>query len=767
MDYKRIVQRIVMTGLLLAMVPTVINAQTTLIEEETEQKVEELLSKMTLEEKVGQMNLHSSSWDVTGPAPESGRSQERFELLRSGGVGGMLNVIGAEATMEAQKIAVEESRLGIPLIFGYDVVHGYKTIFPIPLGEAASWDPELAERSARVAAVEAASAGLTWTFAPMVDVGRDPRWGRVMEGSGEDPYLGSQFAVARVKGFQTDDLSALNSIVATAKHFAAYAFAEGGRDYNTAEISDNTLHNVVLPPFKAAEEAGVGTFMNAFNDVNGIPASADAYLQRDILKGEWDFKGFMVSDWASIEEMIFHGYSKDLATAAAQAVEAGSDMDMESEAYQRHLVELVRNGEVDEALVDDAVRRILRIKFQLGLFEDPYRYSDPQREEATLLADEHRALAREVAQRSIVMLNNENEVLPLDKKIETIAVIGDLADDKDSPIANWRAQGETNSAVSLLEGIRNVAGSDVNVEFAQGYILDSEVKNFAIELQFVEDDKSGFPEAIELAKNADAVVVAVGELAFQSGEGRAKTDISLKGKQLDLLKELRKVNDNIIVVLMAGRPITEPWMYENMPAVLNTWHLGTEAGNAIADVIFGDYNPSAKLPLTIPRNVGQIPIYYNYKSTGRPVPRGNDYRMVFWSHYIDDPSTLQYPFGYGLSYSEFEYSDLTISSDEMDMDGAITVSVDVTNTGDVDGEEVVQLYIHDHFASTVRPVKELKGFEKVMLKAGETKSITFEITSETLEFYGADRTWKAEPGMFSVMVGPHSEDLQELELELK
>lgn len=741
-------------------------AQTTWLDPVIEAKVDSVLELMTLQEKVGQLTQHTGSWDVTGPVPENNNyAQERYNLLVNGGVGSMLNIVGAEATYEAQRLAVEETRLGIPLLFGYDVIHGFKTIFPIPLGEAASWDLAAIEKSARVAAIEASAAGLHWTFAPMVDVGRDARWGRVMEGAGEDPYLGAQIAVARVKGFQGEDLSATNTIMATAKHFAAYAFAEAGRDYNTAEISRNTLLNMVMPPFKAAAEAGVGTFMNSFNDINGIPATADHYIQRDILKGDWNFNGFVVSDWGSIREMIVHGYSKDLRTAASQAIQAGSDMDMESDAYSRHLRELVEAGEVDEAIVDDAVRRVLRMKFHLGLFSDPYKYSNKQREANNIYTAEHRAIARDVARRSIVLLKNENHLLPL-KKSGSIGVIGALAADKDSPIGSWRAQGESNSAVSLLEGIKNAVGSDAEVEYAQGYTLAAEPRSFARELVFPEDDGSGFEEAIELARRVDVVVMAVGEDAFQTGEGRSQADISLKGRQLELLQKVMEVNSNVVVVIMAGRPIAERWMYEHTPAILNAWHLGSEAGNAIADVLFGAYNPSGKLPISIPREVGQVPIYYNRKATGRIGNETENNEMVFWSHYTDVENTPQYPFGYGLSYSTFEYSNFTLSSTVMNMNQTVQASVQVTNTSDVDGEEVVQLYIRDHFASAIRPIKELKGFQKVMIKAGETKTITFNINWETLAFYGADETFKAEPGMFSIMVGGSSDELEILELEL-
>ncbi|MDR9415336.1 MAG: beta-glucosidase BglX [Gracilimonas sp.] len=751
----------------LFLTPYSIQAQNVLIQPEIEEKIDDLLSRMSLEEKVGQLNQHSGSWDVTGPIPEDNEYvAERARLLKNGGVGSLLNVTGAKATYEAQKLAVENSRLGIPLLFGFDVIHGFKTIFPIPLGEAASWDLDMIEKSARTAAIEASAAGVNWTFAPMVDVGRDPRWGRVMEGAGEDPFLGSQVGLARMKGFQGDDLSNENTILATAKHLAGYGFSEGGRDYNTVDFSRRTLHNIVLPPFKTLVENGIGTVMNSFNDLNGIPASGDTYLQREVLKEDWGFNGFIISDWGSIRQMINHGYSKDLKQSAYHAITSGNDMDMESEAYQTHLVDLVESGEVDIQVVDEAVRRILRTKFLLGLFEDPYKYSDPEREEKLVYAAEHRAIARDMAKRSIVLLKNDINLLPLSKQIGSIAVVGHLAADKDAPLGNWRGRGESNSAVSLVEGIQAAVGADTEVTYAEGYTLAKDNGSFSRALVYPEDDGSGFDAAIENAKNADVVIMAVGEEALQSGEGRSLVDVSLIGRQLELYKLIQEVNDNVVVVLMAGRPIIEPELYEGASTILNTWHLGTEAGHAIADVIFGDYNPSGKLPMSIPRAVGQIPVYYNFVSPGRPETGPGDDGAVFWSHYNDELNSPQFIFGHGLSYTNFEYSNFEISKNVMGMDDTITASVDVTNTGEVSGEEVVQLYIRDHFASSIRPVKELRGFEKVMIKAGDTKTITFELNKKTFEFYAADETWKTEPGMFSIMVGTNSNEVQSLELEI-
>jgi beta-glucosidase len=742
-------------------------AQVNLIDPEIEQKVNDLLSQMTLEEKVGQLNQHNGSWDVTGPIPENNEYvAERARLLKGGGVGSLLNVVGAEATLAAQKLAVENSRLGIPLVFGYDVVHGFKTIFPIPLGESASWDLEAIERSARIAAIEASAAGINWTFAPMVDVGRDPRWGRVMEGAGEDPYLGSEIARARVRGFQTDDLSADNSIMATAKHFAGYGFSESGRDYNTVDFGTRTLFNIVLPPFEAAVEEGVGTIMNSFNDLNGIPANGDTFLQRTVLKERWGFDGFVISDWGSIRQMINHGFSKDLEQSAVHAIASGNDMDMESEAYQRHLVDLVNDGTVDEALVDQAVRRILRMKFQLGLFDDPYQYSDPEREAELIFTEEHRAIARDVAKRSIVLLNNEEDLLPISKTTSKIAVIGHLAAEKDAPLGNWRAQGDNSTTVSLLDGIRSAVGSNVEVEYQEGYTLAPNNGSFSRALDFPEDDGSGFDAAVAAAADADVVIMAIGEEALQTGEGRSVVDVSLQGRQMELFNLVKEANENVVVVLMAGRPVIEPELYENASTLLNTWHLGSEAGNAIADVIFGDYNPSGKLPMSVPRAVGQIPVYYNFLNPGRPSTGPGDDGAVFWSHFNDVENSPQYPFGYGLSYTNFEFSAPKLSAGTMDMDGTMQVSVEVTNAGDVAGEEVVQMYIRDHFAGVMRPVKELRGFDKIMLDAGETKTVTFDVNWKTLGFYGQDQTFRAEPGMFSIMIGGSSDNVQSVDFEL-
>ena len=719
--------------------------------DEIEQKVEDLLEQMTLDEKIGQLNQFTSQWEMTGPAPENVDSMYIYNMLKNGQLGSMLNVSGVSAARKVQEWALDSSRLGIPLLLAYDVIHGYKTMFPIPLAEAASWDPELAKLSARVAAIEASAAGLHWTFAPMVDISHDARWGRVMEGAGEDPYLGSKMAYARVKGFQGDDLSAENTIAACAKHLAAYGFAESGRDYNTVVMGEERLQNMVLPPFKAALEADVATFMNAFNTINGLPATASSRLQRDLLKDEWNFDGFVVSDWNSIGELITHGVAADKKEAAKLALEAGSDMDMEGRVYIEALKELVEEGSVDESLIDESVRRILKVKFRLGLFDDPYKYLNPRREKNEILSEENLTAAREVAKKSIVLLKNQDEILPLQKSGKTIAVIGELAESKDVPLGSWRAQAVPNSAVSLLEGIQNAVDNQNNVLFAKGpdYVIGE--RSFATELEFNTTDRSGMAEAKRAASRADVVVIALGEDCFQSGEGRSQTEITMKGLQDELLEEIYSVNKNVVVVLMNGRPLQINWMADNVPAIVEAWHLGSEAGNAIADVLFGDYNPAGKLPVSFPRDVGQLPLYYNHLSTGRPAGGG-----VFWSHYTDELNEPLFPFGYGLSYTTFEYSNLQLSNDVLEQNGEITVSADVENTGDRPGEEVVQMYVRDLVGSLSRPVKELKGFEKISLEPGEQKQVSFKISVEDLAFYGASGEWKAEPGEFKLWVGPHS-----------
>jgi len=721
-----------------------------------EKKVDSVLALMHINEKIGQLVQYSGKWNATGPSSTKS-DQHKLDKLKKGEVGSMLNITSVASIRETQKIVMEHSRLKIPLIFAYDVIHGYKTIFPIPLGETASWDLDVMKQSAAVAAKESAASGLNWTFAPMIDVSRDARWGRVMEGAGEDPYLNAVVGVARIKGFQGDDLSNINTIAACAKHFAGYGFGEAGRDYNTVNVGANELHNTILPPFKAAAEAGAATFMNSFNDIDGIPATGHKALQRDILKGEWNWNGLVVSDWGSIGEMRAHGYAEDKKHAAEIALNAGSDVDMESYAYEAHLETLLDENKISIEKIDDAVKRVLRLKFELGLFDDPYKYCNEQREKDEVYSEENLAIARDVAKKSIVLLKNENKQLPLSKSIKSIAVIGPLADDKDSPLGNWRAKGEYNSAVSLLEGVKKAAGKNTKIHYAKGVDLTiptiaSGANQFLLPLKFNTTDDSGIAKAVEAAKKSDVVLLAIGENAYQTGEGRSQTNIGFLGFQNELLEAIYKVNKNIIIVLMNGRPMDLSRASEIAPSILECWHLGSESGNAIADVIFGDYNPSGKLPVSFPHNVGQEPLYYNQKNTGRPYSN----KHVTFSGYRDAPKTALYPFGFGLSYTTFRYDNFQLNTNEIKANGEIKVSVNVTNTGNRKGEEVVQLYIRDLIGSFVRPIKELKGFEKVMLNPGETKTIDFTINAKMLQFYTANNKWEVEPGKFNVWVGGDS-----------
>jgi len=726
-----------------------------------ESKIDSLLQIMTLDEKIGQLNQYAVGSELTGPGAKSDREQARLDLLNSGQVGSVLNLLGAEETRKLQKQVVENSRLGIPLLFSYDVIHGYKTMFPIPLGESASWDLEAIKTSAAIAAQEAASAGLHWTFAPMIDIGRDARWGRVMEGAGEDPYLGSQIAVARVNGFQGDDLSLNHTIAACAKHFAGYGFVESGKEYNNVYVGKSLLLNTIVPPFKAASEAGVATYMNAFNDIDGVPSTANDYLLKDLLKQSWGFDGFVVSDWNSIGELVNHGTAANNEEAATYALNAGTDMDMEADAYIEHLKTAVEAGHVKESAINDAVRRVLRVKYRLGLFDDPYRYSDVEREKATLLHKDNVEASRDIARKSIVLLKNEHHLLPL-KNPKNIAVIGPLAKDKDSPLGNWRAAAEGNSAVSFYEGITEALGN-TKINYAEGCKLSIGPNNFIEETIVEQNDRSGFEEAKEVAKDAEVVFMVLGETAYMSGEARSRVDIGLPGLQLELLQEVYKVNKNIVLILMNGRPLTIPWEAEHIPTILETWHLGSEAGHAIADVITGKYNPSGKLPMSFPRNVGQLPIYYNHKNTGRP---SADPGIVFYTHYGDIDNTPLYPFGYGIGYSDFEYADLHIEQSEMTDEEILSVNLTVINNGKMDGEEVVQLYIRDLVGSITRPVKELKRFKKIFIKAGENKKVSFEITAEDLSFYRKDFSYGTEPGEFSVFVGGNSRDVMTVKFEL-
>jgi len=705
-------------------------------------KIDQLLSQMTLEEKVGQMVQYCGNSTLTGPVKAV---PSQVGDIKNGLVGSMLNVTGADNTREIQKLNMENSRLKIPLIFGYDVIHGYKTIFPIPLAEAASWDLEAIEKSARVAAIEASSAGINWTFAPMVDIARDPRWGRVMEGAGEDPYYGSLVARARVRGFQGSNLSNSNSVVACAKHFAAYGAVEAGREYNMVDMSRQLMNEIYLRPFKAAVEEGVGTLMNAFNDFEGIPATANSYLLREKLKGDWKFDGFVVSDWNSIGELVAHGVAKDEKEAAQLAISGGNDMDMVTGAYRKNLVTLVNEGKVDIKLVDDAVRRILRIKFRLGLFDNPYKNCDAILESQMLLNPEHITAARDLARKSIVLLKNKGQVLPLSPEVKKIAVIGPLADSQDDMMGGWSVLGEGKDVVTLLEGIKQAVSPATQILYAKGCNIDDR-------------NEPDFTEALVAASKADAVVLVIGEDRGLSGEASSRAHIGIPGKQEELLDRLLKTGKPVVVLLMNGRPLAIPALVEKAPAILETWFLGSQAGNAIADVLFGKYNPSGKLTMSFPRAEGQIPVYYNHKNTGRPQLPNSD-RWI--SHYLDIPNEPLFPFGYGLSYTTFEYSNLKLDKPTMPMNGSITVSVSIKNTGKYDGEEVAQLYVRDLVGSVTRPVKELKGFKKLMIKAGETADITFSLKAADLAFFTKDMSFKAEPGDFKVFVGTNSVDCKE------
>ncbi|MFR9531070.1 MAG: beta-glucosidase BglX [Rikenellaceae bacterium] len=738
-----------------ALLSTTLYAQ----EPSIDNKVEELLSKMTLEEKIGQLNLLSDPYVSTGAgAAVNPHNNNMDNQIRNGEVGSFLNVIGAEKTYRLQKIAVEESRLGIPLIFGYDVIHGYKTIFPIPLADAASFDREAIEMSAHYMAKEAAASGLNWTYAPMVDISRDPRWGRIMEGAGEDVYLTTEASVARIRGIQGESMSDNETIAACAKHFVGYGGALAGRDYSSLDVSQRTLEEVYFPPFKAAVNAGVATFMSSFNTVNGEPASTSRYLMHDVLREEWGFEGFVVSDWASVAETMAHGTSEGTLEAAYNGLNADVDMDMCGDLYIKHTAELLESGRITLDQIDQMVRRILKVKFQLGLFDDPYKYSDTKREAEVVLAKENFEAAREVAKRSIVLMKNENQVLPLSKTTKRIAIIGPLATDADSPIGNWRGVGESNSAVTLLDGIKAAVGSDVEVIYAQGCRLaNNDDHNFFVELDIETQDRSGFAEAIEAARQADVVIMALGETAYMSGECRSYADISLKGLQSELLEEIRKVGTPIVMTLFTGRPLVLTQEVKNVDALLNCWLLGSESGNAIADVLFGDYNPSGKLPATFPYHLGQVPIYYSELNSGRPYnpdPNG------FSTKYRDVPNAPLFAFGHGLSYTTFDYEEIAISNSTISMDEQITITATIYNSGKYDGSEVVQLYVRDLYGNGVsRPLIELKGFEKIFIKSGERTEVNFTLTPEDLAFYRIDKTFAPEAGEFTIFVGSASDNL--------
>jgi len=710
-----------------------------------DQKVDSLLSKMTLEEKVGQMTLFTSGMTTTGPTMRD----DYKKLINQGKVGAVFNAFGTDYVRKLQKMAVENTRLGIPLLFGFDVIHGFRTVFPIPLGEAASWNPSIAEQSSRVAAREATAAGLQWTYAPMVDIARDPRWGRIAEGAGEDPYLGSKFAAARVRGFQGDRLSDSTTVVACVKHFAAYGAAIGGRDYNTVNMSKRLLWQVYLPPYKAALDAGVGSVMTSFNEYNGVPATGNKYLFDTILRDKWNFKGFVVTDYTAIPEMITHGYAAGKEDAAYKAIQANVDMDMQSGLYLSELPKLVKEGKVKESQINKSVRRILKMKYRLGLFADPYRYIDADREKQEILSEQNKEIARKAGRESIVLLKNKNSVLPLSKDIKDLAVIGPLADNKRELLGPWSGAGRGEDNVTVLQGIKDKLGNGTRIHYAQG-------------TEMTGSSQSGFNKAIQAARQSDAAIVVLGEKASMSGEASSRATLDLPGNQQDLLKAVQKTGTPVIFVMMNGRPLTITWADAHVPAILETWFLGTETGNAIADVVFGDYNPAGKLPVTFPRTVGQVPYFYNHKNTGRPKDPDNK----FTSKYIDVQNSPLYPFGYGLSYTTFDYSNLTLSTDSMSVDDTLKVSVDVQNTGDRTGKEVVQLYTRDMTGSVTRPVEELHGFQRITLNAGDKKSVSFNLTKEDFSFYNKDLNKVVEPGKFKIFVGTNSQKTMQDSLEI-
>jgi beta-glucosidase len=707
-----------------------------------DRRVNALLAQMTLEEKIGQMTLFTTDWGATGPTIREGYADD----IRKGTCGALFNSHGVKFTRALQRIAVEESRLKIPLLFGFDVIHGYKTIFPIPLGEAASFDLEAAEQSARIAAVESAASGLHWTFAPMVDIGRDPRWGRVMEGGGEDTYLGCRLAEARVRGFQGKGIGQTDAVLACVKHYAAYGAAAAGRDYNTVDMSERFFREYYLPPYEAAVRAGAKTAMTSFNDYDGVPATGNKYLVTDILRKAWGFDGFVVTDYTSINEMVNHGVVANDQEAGELAVSAGVDMDMQGDVFHRFLAQSVREGKVSVAQIDEAARRILRLKFELGLFENPYKFCDENREKTLVFSRAHRDAARNIARKSIVLLKNQNNVLPLNAG-QRVALIGPLADNKNDLMGAWSGAGDGPSCVSMSEAL---AARGLKIEHARGCDIAG-------------TDKNGFAAAVAAAQKADVVLAVLGENAAMSGEAASRAEIGLPGVQEDLLKALVATGKPVVVILMNGRPLTIPWAAENAAAILETWWLGTEAGNAIGDVLYGDYNPSGKLPMTFPRSTGQIPIHYNYRSTGRPYDPNSKWN----SRYLDQPNAPLYPFGFGLSYTTFAYGEPAVDKAVFKQGETLRVTVRVSNTGKRAGAEVVQLYVRDLVGSVTRPVKELKGFQKIALQPGASQEVGFTLGERELGFFRKDMTFGTEPGKYEIMVGGSSEEVRKIMVELK
>ncbi|MEJ8843286.1 beta-glucosidase BglX [Lacibacter sp. H375] len=722
--------------------------------------IDALMKKMTVDEKIGQLNLPGSGDIVTGQAGNSDIGKK----IKEGKVGGLFNIKSVAKIKAVQKVAVEETRLKIPLLFGMDVIHGYQTVFPIPLGLSCSWDMQLIEQSARIAAIEASADGINWTFSPMVDLTRDPRWGRVSEGNGEDPYLGGQIAKAMVRGYQGKDLSLNNTIMSCVKHFALYGAAEAGRDYNTTDMSRYRMYNEYFYPYKAAVEAGVGSVMASFNDIDGIPATGNKWLLTDVLRRQWGFKGFLVTDYTGINEMMDHGIG-DLKTVSARALGAGIDMDMVGEGFLTTLKQSLSSGKVTMQMIDAACRRILEAKYKLGLFDDPYRYCNEERAKTEIFTSAHRKIARETAAQSFVLLKNQNNVLPL-KKSGTVAVIGPLANDKRNMPGTWSVAAEFDKATAVLTGLNEVAGNKVKFLYAKGSNLDYDEAFEDRATMFgkgIGRDKRTpeemINEAIAIANQSDVVLAVLGESAEMSGESSSRTNIEMPQAQKELLKALLKTGKPVVLVLFTGRPLALTWEQQNVPAILNVWFGGSEAGYAVADVLFGDVNPSGKLTMTFPQNVGQVPLFYNHKNTGRPLADGKWFEK-FRSNYLDVSNDPLYPFGYGLSYTNFSYSDVKISNGSPKGNQTITASVTLTNTGSVTGKEVVQLYIRDVVGSVTRPVKELKGFQKIELKAGESKTVTFNISPNDLKFYNYDLKHDWEAGEFQIMIGGNSRDVK-------
>ena len=728
--------------------------------------VTNLMSKMTLDEKLGQLNLPGAGDITTGQASSSDIAGK----IREGKVGGLFNIKSVEKIREVQRIAVESSRLKIPLLFGMDVIHGYQTTFPIPLGLSCSWNMDAVERSARIAAMEASADGISWTFSPMVDIARDPRWGRIAEGSGEDPYLGSMIARAMVKGYQGNDLSKNNTIMACVKHFALYGAAEGGRDYNTTDMSRVKMYNEYLPPYKAAIDAGAGSVMSSFNEIDGIPATANRWLMTDLLRNQWGFKGFVVTDYTAINEMIDHGMG-DLQTVSALALKAGIDMDMVGEGFLTTLKKSMREGKVTQKDIDVACRRIVEAKYKLGLFEDPYRYCDPERAKTEIYTPQNLQAAREIAAETFVLLKNANNTLPL-KKSGTIALVGPLADAKENMPGTWSVAADFSKPISVRAGLQNVLGDRGKLLYAKGSNLDAdsllEERATMFGKSLHRDPRTAaemINEALAIAAQSDVIVAALGEGSEMSGESASRSRIDIPQAQRDLLDALLKTGKPVVLVLFTGRPLALKWEDEHVPAILNVWFGGSEAGDAIADVVFGDVNPSGKLSTTFPQSIGQVPIYYSHKNTGRPLPEGKWFQK-FRSNYLDVSNDPLYPFGYGLSYTSFSYGDVHLTSNNMKQGGTITASVTVTNTGSRDGKEVVQLYIRDLVGSITRPVKELKGFQKIFLKAGESRTVSFTIGTNDLKFYNSDLKFVAEPGDFKLFIGGNSRDVKEASFKL-